>query len=1233
MAEPSGLDRTEIDAEAADHPAPVAEGRSVELILLVDRLCDRFEAAWAAGEQPRIEAYLAEADEAGRPALLRELLATELAIRRSTGERPDLEDYRARFPGAEAALRAAFASPGGAGASASVGAAEPGRPDEPTMMMGEAVAPAPGPDAGPPSRWPNLQGYEIEAELGRGGMGVVYKAREVRLNRPVAVKMILAADAAGAEALVRFLAEAEMVARLQHPNISQIYALGDQDGRPFFVMEYAGGGSLSARLDGTPWPARDAARLIAILARAIHEAHRLGIVHRDLKPANVLLAADGTPKITDFGLAKCLGSDSGLTRTEVVMGSPSYMAPEQAEGLARAAGPATDVYALGAIFYELLTGRPPFKGASVLQTLEQVRGVEPVPPTRLQPATPRDAETICLRCLGKAPDRRYASAEALADDLDRFLQGKSILARRAGPARRTWLWCRRNPAVAGLAAASALLMVLLAAGATAAALGFRRQRDDLRAAGERAERAEARQKLELVESLLTATPDAVPYLLAGLGPARGLARPVLRHHLDDPAAPPLHRLRAAEALTILGEPHPRPLLEGIATAPGGECGNLVAALKTLGAPAPAELRRRGLVERALATRARLAIAALFLGDPGPARRMLAIRPDPVERSAFLRAFESWHGDPAALPGLLRSEADPAFRSGLCAALAGIEPGSLAAPDRDALSETLRGAYRAAPDAATHAAAEYALRRWGLPLPPIGPTRGPVAGRDWYVNGAGLTMVEFPPAAFLMGRDGRSPGYLVVVTGGFFLADREVTADLFRAFVADPGTPAARKPAGWTGPDLAISPAGDCPVDAISPEDAILFCNWLSRREGLASCYDRAAGPDGGWSLVEGADGYRLPTAEEFAYAFRAGSATRFPTGDDADGLAEAGVIAQVRTFPAGSRPPNDRGLFDMIGNLWEACWAVGTDGRVAVQMRGGAYDSGSFDCHPESSHPLAMQVRNRSLGFRVARGAAGPATPPARMEGLLGKLAGELESQPGMAASATSIRELILRDWRIPDDIRQERWGALADDYARLGSAHPENHWLWWQGALAEAQAGRLDAYRGRCREMLTVFQDTPAWNIAEQMAKTALVVPNPADIVERACRLAGRAAGIAPESPWTLYTSGLSEYRSGRFASALERLRFGLDRDMEIGRPFLAPYRFKNLVVQALASARLGRWEDARFCLDRADAILRDATPAGREPSAYLETWRDWVHGQILRREAEGLMLDRGFPADPFAR
>jgi WD40 repeat protein/tetratricopeptide (TPR) repeat protein len=299
-------------------------------------------------------------------------------------------------------------------------------------------------------------------------MGVVYLARQTKLNRLVALKMVLHGGYASASDLVRFLAEGEAVAQLQHPHIVQIYEVGRQADLPFFCLEYVAGGTLAQRLQGGPLPPREAARLGETLARAVAYAHDRGLIHRDLKPGNVLLAADGTPKITDFGLAKRVAAGGGLTATGAVLGTPSYMAPEQAEGK-KDVTPLCDVYALGALLYEMVTGRPPFQAPTPLDTLMQVVADEPVPPRQLQPKVPRDLETICLKCLQKEPHKRYASAAALADDLARFREDRPIVARPVGRLERGWRWCRRNPAVAGLLAAVFLLLLAVAVTSTLSA--------------------------------------------------------------------------------------------------------------------------------------------------------------------------------------------------------------------------------------------------------------------------------------------------------------------------------------------------------------------------------------------------------------------------------------------------------------------------------------------------------------------------------------------------------------------------------------------------------------------------------------------------------------------------------------------------------------------------------------------------------------------------------------------
>jgi WD40 repeat protein len=433
----------------------------------------RFEAAWRAGLPPRLEDYLPDHPAQRLPVLL-ELIHLDLEYRLKAGQNAGLEDYQRRFPELSEQRSAAL----------SILAAEyhlRKRQDQAVTLaeyqqrfpqFGADLdqwlnTPTPSDPGRPPEQFRpgslGIPGYEIMEELGRGGMGIVYKARQLALNRLVALKTILVGRGGDPDQMTRFLNEAEAVARMQHPGIVQVFEVNRLGGWPYFTMELVEGGTLSQKVKQLgPLPARDAAHMVLQLAKGVAYAHQRGVIHRDLKPTNVLLGEDGAPRISDFGLAKHLDRmDAALTETGAVLGTPNYMAPEQAEGKSGEVNALCDVYALGAILYETMTGKPPFQGG-MLEVLDLVRTQDPAPPRRWQKHLPRDLETICLKCLQKEPGKRYPTAQALADDLQRFLNHEPIIARRIGAVGRLTRWCRRQPALAITGGLSLLAIVLIA---------------------------------------------------------------------------------------------------------------------------------------------------------------------------------------------------------------------------------------------------------------------------------------------------------------------------------------------------------------------------------------------------------------------------------------------------------------------------------------------------------------------------------------------------------------------------------------------------------------------------------------------------------------------------------------------------------------------------------------------------------------------------------------------------
>ncbi len=432
-------------------------GLPVEQALLLEEACDRFEARWRAGDRPDLAAAIRDLPEVIRPAAIRELIQLDVFYRGQLGETPAVADYAGDFPRFDPIwLCDAQSAEPRDGSSTRTAVTETARiiASTPLGRFGD---------------------YELLAVIAHGAMGVVYKARQIKLDRIVALKMIRSGEFADPGEIRRFRQEAESAATLDHPNIVSIFQVGEERGLNYFAMRLVEGGTLASRIGdftiATAATRADAKRrhqvvagLMATVARAVHHAHQRDVLHRDLKPANILLDAAGEPHVTDFGLARRIGADSTLTRTGAILGTPSYMAPEQARGIQDVTTEA-DVYGLGAVLYHLLAGRPPFQGEDILETLYQVRGKEPVRPQAICGLADRDLETICLKCLEKDTNKRYSSAAAMADDLERWLKGEAILARRAGTLERASKWARRNPALAALGGVSALMVLFGVGGA------------------------------------------------------------------------------------------------------------------------------------------------------------------------------------------------------------------------------------------------------------------------------------------------------------------------------------------------------------------------------------------------------------------------------------------------------------------------------------------------------------------------------------------------------------------------------------------------------------------------------------------------------------------------------------------------------------------------------------------------------------------------------------------------
>ena len=1067
-----------------------------------------------------------------------------------------------------------------------------------------------------PDTFPKIPGYTVESVLGHGGVGVVYRATHLKLHRVVALKMLLSGAYAKPAEIMRFMREAQAIAGLHHANIVQVYDSGEWEGKPYFTMEYLEGGDLGRKLAGVPLPPMEAARVAALLADAVHVAHCAGIVHRDLKPANVLLAADRTPKITDFGLARRAETDQTLTQSGARVGTPSYMAPEQAKGHTAAIGPPADIYAVGTILYEMLTGRPPFRGDSAAETERQVINEEPARPSKLNAKVPRDLETICLKCLQKESARRYETAAALAEDLGRFREGRPIRARPVRLPERAWRWSKRNPTGA------ALVVTALALGTMASAGGiwFVRQRAEQRAEAVRLRNETATALAQAVSfrkgfhfQEAREVLEATKQRLEPAGPD-DLRRPVAQGLADLNLVEQLDAARFQGAMIVRGNLDPTRPEPFYASA-----------------FAQAGLGRQADDSASVAARVRHSSVRAEIVDAlddwaslttDPARRKwlfeIARQADPDPERDRLRQSDLWPvpgGDTQPIPELNADKISPRMATALARLMRtrGVEAiASLAVVQARApqdfwlnieLSTVLFRVHRL-DEALGYARSALALRpHSGAAHNAVGTVLLEMGRVDEAMDQCRLALdldPNYAEAHYNLGEALRSKGKMDGAIG-----------HLRKAIATNP---------------MLIEAYIDLAVVMQSSNQLDEAVNLLKKAIGLDSRNAKAHNNLGTALRLQDRPDEAIAQYREAVNIDPRYAIGQFNLGEALWVKGQLDEAIEHIQQSARLDPPNVDAQIFLCDHLYAA-------GRAAVRET-----IGQRVGKPRLDEMARANLRLRALDWlraslnlatKLVDNGRGQATSLMTWESE--PVLASVRDPGALARLPNTEREQWRRFWAVvaaeivTDPLTQAReraahhdWAEAASLYARTLARGPINDGhFWFEYAAVQLLSGDRAGYATAFAELIARF-GTPDGPRAYHVARAGTLAADPAPDASLLRRLAGSELQSNATQFWSLTEQGALAYRAGRFQDAVPLFERSLQANPKPGVAVL------NWLWLAMAEQRLGKTDEARGWLEKAQKWL-DQYRNGITPNAEAESGlhlHNWLEAQVLRREAEAMIL-----------